>query len=159
MGNRTELGMHVPVINPPEFPYLHIVSHDRGTTYAYVPSLEGAKITVGRISNEDHGRIEYLAERYLETPLLPGTLAELPPTPIHTETHVAVVLQAYEEILIELIEATGSNMLACLHGSYWGLLPEKKLTSMLRDNGYKVSDTYPKVGGRKRIQEHGIILG
>ena len=101
MGNRQELGIHLPVINPPNNPYLHIVSFDGARTYGYVPSLSGIRISSGRITNSTTP-IEYSLQKRLEIPLLPANRIDKLPSPIDTATHVDVMIQEHEETLLEI---------------------------------------------------------
>ncbi len=153
MGNRTNSGEYPSVINPSDYPFLHIVK--KGEEFTYVPSLSGATIKVGRTTT-DTTPIEYEPQATLAIPLLPKP-TEVPPKPINTETQVFETLYAREKDLLDSVEPS-SNIAACEHGSYFGLLPEKVIAAMFRRNGFKVEDVFPKTGGRKRIQEHAVIF-
>lgn len=169
MGSRTDRGEHVPIINPVEHPSLHVVTPDGGQTYRYVPGLHGVDIRFGtRVSAKPRSILfpgifvpESLgftsqARLTLGVPLLPPRLSKIP-GPIDTTQLVAErIHQEASRILAAL--TTDTDILTVVHGSLWGFLPENVLADLLRQAGLTVENSYPRVGGRKRIQEHALLI-
>ncbi len=157
MGNRTERGGHPLVINPNLNPYLHIVSSDGGRSYEYVASLYGILLKIGKTNLSNKG-YEYVPFESLHIPLLPPP-TKIPPDQIDTEELVTERIGSYAENILSIIEThPDSNIIASSHGVYWDFLPEQAIAELLKNNGYDVTVAFPRTGGRKRIQEHGILF-
>lgn len=157
MGNRTERGGYPERINPSTSPFLHVVSFTGGEHYEYVASLNGLSLHFGkRVTPAEEG-YDYTSLSSLKFDLL--SPPQIPPQEIPTLPHVKGKIGEYAETILSTLEQyPEADIIACSHGVYWDFLPEQEIAAVLTDNGYKVLDSFPRVGGRKRIQEHGIIL-
>lgn len=147
------------VINPAGSPYLHIIpasyfGEKIGSGYRYTPSLEGIRIRFGCIRGLDFNSFQL--KDLLEVSLLPP-LETVPPPEYVAATLVQQALETHSSDLKAAI-GTGVNALYCSHGSLWGFLPEKRLKQLLEDQGLEVLSAFPRVGGRKRIQEHAVVI-
>lgn len=159
MGNKNHFESLRPRINPGELsPYLHIDPQTR----EYVPKWSGLQIEFGMRTGKEGSRIVYLVDDALQVPLLP-TVTALPAPEYSAQHRAELVINSLfdEEILPRLRDE--HTILACRHGTNWGLVPEQIISSSLQERGIAVvthegRPVLPKVGGRNRIQTHGILL-
>lgn len=150
MGSRADSGNFVPIINPPEHPWVHVVDGN------YVGNLWGVRLTYGNLTGQTnwYREIQYQPLRHVYIPILPP-IESLPPPSFDTESLVDSRLDAYAAEILEF--AQDANVIALLHGSYFGFLPEAWIAQLLANNGFYVHKGFPRLGGRKRVQEHGVI--
>lgn len=153
MGSRTESRDYAPsIINPGNNPFKHIVPV--GDRYEYVAQLHGLELGIGVAEKTRSGLWACDVKKTLEIGLLPP-IVEVPPPEIEAKGLVRKVIGENADLILSSI-LDGSNMIACAHGAAWGFLPEEQIASLLREKGFRVWDAFPRIGGRKRIQEHGV---
>ena len=159
MGNRTEQGGYPEFINPEFSPFLHILRVPGENRYQYTANFEGLHLIAGEQYRERE-RIFYIPQKstYIDfVPSLEDVTPSTPPSPLDTQLLVARGIIGNAAQILDLITPT-TDILACSHGIGWEFLPEKFLTHLLEEQGFKVDEGYPRIGGRKRIQEHAILL-
>src|SRR3990167_5114921 len=105
--------------------------------------------------------IGYIADSARAVRLL-YPVVEIPAPEINAMDQLHDVLGTASEYLFAELK-DHHTIIACSHGVNWGLEPEKILVDQLAQRGIKVfryrgDPVFPKVGGRNRIQTHGILL-
>ncbi len=159
MGNKNHFESLKRRINPRELsPYLHIDPQ----TKEYVPRWGGMSLEFGTRLGKEGSRTTYSVDDVFTFSLLPPVQG-IPAPEYLAERRAAIVINSIfdSEILARLKKE--HDIIACRHGTNWGLLPEQILAANLQERGievltYQGNPVLPKVGGRNRIQTHGILL-
>lgn len=146
-------------MNPREFsPFLHV-----GPNREYVPRWSGMRIELGEYDRVSAGsRLVYVADTSIDIQLLPP-ISAIPAPEFSTQHRIALVINSlFDEKIFPFLQDE-HTIIACSHGTNWGLEPEKMLVENLQRRGrtvatYGGSPVFPKIGGRNRIQTHGILL-
>lgn len=162
MGSRHDTERGFFLINPPESPYKHLQeSSSHPGRYEYVPSLTGLTVRYyhATFKNERYELADLKVVHETDRiPLLPP-IEIVPPAPLDAFQVMNNQLENMLERLIKpVVEEPTISLIGCEHGSYWSLRPEEYLRTVIERHDIAVAPILPKIGGRKRIQEHGIIL-
>lgn len=160
MGIRNSEIRSIPIINPPDNPFLHIESLLSGDgSYKYIPKLDGMTYHVGIFEHTAKGAQFHELSNKIEIPLLPP-LETIPPDPIVTEKLLDLRIREHlEKIIYSIEDYPDANAFSLSHGRGYGLEPEHKIAQKVQNVGIaQVRGEIIKVGGRNRIQEHAVLF-
>lgn len=158
MGIRNSEIRSIPVINPPDNPFLHIENVLTGE-YQYIPKLSGMTYQAGVLEQTPKGPLFHKLSEKIEIPLLPP-LETIPPSPIITEQLLDERIREHlEEIVYSIHDHKEANAFVLSHGRGYGLWPEQLISEKVEQTGIaSFEQEYIKVGGKNRIQAHAVLF-